>query len=92
MPSSLTNWKCDIYRLTEEKEHLQQAFESFQMNYANLTKAHKVFVKQLHDADKQLVANMQMIQSLNATRSENKKNSTSSRPLHALWLRWWIPP
>jgi hypothetical protein len=43
------------------------------MNYADLTEEHKVIVKQLQDADKQLVANMQMNQSLNCDKEWKQK-------------------
>jgi hypothetical protein len=35
------------------------------MNYADLAEEHKTVTKQLQDAEKQLVANMQKIQALN---------------------------
>jgi hypothetical protein len=43
------------------------------MNYADLAEERKVVTKQLQDADKQLLANMQMIQSLNCDKEWKQK-------------------
>jgi chromosome segregation ATPase len=58
---------------SEEKERLQQAIENFQMNYVDLAEEHKTVIKQLQDADKQLVTSMQKIKSLNWDKERKKK-------------------
>jgi hypothetical protein len=43
------------------------------MNYADLAEEHKVVTKQLQDTDKQLVANLEMIRSLNRDKERKQK-------------------
>lgn len=62
-----------MQRLSEEKEHLQKAFEEFQLKYSNLAEEHKTIVKQLKDADMQLITNIQKIRSLNRDKERKLK-------------------
>jgi hypothetical protein len=62
-----------MHLLLDKKECLQLAFEGFQMTYADLSEEHKTVMKQLRDADNQLVASMQQIQTLNRDRERKQK-------------------
>lgn len=59
--------------LSEEKEQLQRALESFQMTHEDIVEEHKTVVKQLKDADNQLVACIRQIQSLNHDKEWKEK-------------------
>lgn len=69
----MTYWKCDIYRLTDDKEKLQAELDDLKMKYQDLDDEHKTTTKKLKDADKQLVTNFQQIQSLNQDKERVQK-------------------
>ncbi|RLN29055.1 hypothetical protein C2845_PM05G20140 [Panicum miliaceum] len=70
---ALTDLKCDIYELTEEKEQLKKALEDLQLKYSDLDEEYKTVVRQLKDAEKQLRMDMQWIQSMGRDKQRQGK-------------------